>query len=197
MPKRLSRRTLLTTGASAAGILFELELAHAQTSLSPTPECHDGDAVTLRQTEGPFFKPSSPERTEFIEQGMPGQPIELVGFVLTRACKPVAGALVDVWHADDKGAYDNKGFRLRGHQFADEQGRFRIRTIVPGAYEGRTRHFHVKVQPKGGRILTTQLYFPGEPANRSDGLYRKELLIRTVKNAGALAGRFDFVLDLG
>jgi protocatechuate 3,4-dioxygenase beta subunit len=196
MPTRLSRRTLLTTGASAAGILFELDLAHAQTSLSPTPECHDGDAVTLRQTEGPFFKPSSPERTEFIEQGMPGQPIELVGFVLTRACKPVAGALIDVWHADDKGAYDNKGFRLRGHQFADEQGRFRIRTIVPGAYEGRTRHFHVKVQPKGGRILTTQLYFPGEPANRSDGLYRKELLIRTAKNAGALAGRFDFVLDL-
>jgi protocatechuate 3,4-dioxygenase beta subunit len=197
MPTRLSRRTLLTTGASAAGILFELDLAPAQTSLSPTPECHDGDAVTLRQTEGPFFKPSSPERTEFIEQGMPGQPIELVGFVLTRACKPVAGALIDVWHADDKGAYDNKGFRLRGHQFADEQGRFRIRTIVPGAYEGRTRHFHVKVQPKGGRILTTQLYFPGEPANRSDGLYRKELLIRTVKNAGAIAGRFDFVLDLG
>jgi protocatechuate 3,4-dioxygenase beta subunit len=176
--------------------LFELDLAHAQTALSPTPQCHDGDAVTLRQTEGPFFKPSSPERTEFIEQGMPGQPIELVGFVLTRACKPVAGALIDVWHADDKGTYDNKGFRLRGHQFADEQGRFRIRTIVPGAYEGRTRHFHVKVQPKGGRILTTQLYFPGEAANRSDGLYRKELLIRTAKNAGALAGRFDFVLDL-
>jgi protocatechuate 3,4-dioxygenase beta subunit len=194
MPKRVTRRTLLATGVFAASGSFDFVLAQAP--FNPTPECHDGNPVTLRQTEGPFFKPSSPERTDLLEPGMPGQPVELVGFVLTRACRPVAGALIDVWHADDKGGYDNKGFRLRGHQFTDEQGRFRIRTIVPGVYEGRTRHFHVKVQPRGGRILTTQLYFPGEPANRNDGLYRKELLIRTTKNAGALAGRFDFVLDL-
>ena len=42
---------------------------------------------------------------------------------------------------------------------------------------------------------TTQLYFPGESQNRSDGLFRSELLVRTAKNAGWLAGRFDFVLD--
>jgi protocatechuate 3,4-dioxygenase beta subunit len=53
----------------------------------------------------------------------------------------------------------------------------------------------VKVQPSGGRVLTTQLYFPGEPQNRSDGLFRSELLMRTAKNEGWLAGRFDFVLD--
>jgi protocatechuate 3,4-dioxygenase beta subunit len=152
--------------------------------------------VTLRQTEGPFFKPSSPERAELIEPGMAGQPIDLVGFVLTRNCKPVPGALVDLWQADHKGEYDNSGFRLRGHQRADAEGRFAFRTIVPGNYEGRTRHFHVKVAPPAGRLLTTQLYFPGEPNNRRDGLFRKELLIRTAKNAGALAGRFDFVLDM-
>jgi protocatechuate 3,4-dioxygenase beta subunit len=88
-------------------------------------------------------------------------------------------------------------FRLRGHQFADAEGRYRFRTIVPAVYQGRTRHLHVKVQPKGGRILTTQLYFPGEAQNRKDGLFRKELLIRTAKNQGWLAGRFDFVLDIG
>jgi protocatechuate 3,4-dioxygenase beta subunit len=70
-----------------------------------------------------------------------------------------------------------------------------LRSIVPGAYAGRTRHVHLKVQPRGGRALTTQLYFPGESQNRSDGLFRSELLIRTAKNAGWLAGRFDFVLD--
>ena len=127
---------------------------------------------------------------------MGGQPIELIGFVLTRTCKPVAGALLDFWQADDKGDYDNSGFRLRGHQFSDAEGRFRLRTIVPAVYEGRTRHIHVKVQPKGGRILTTQLYFPGEPQNKRDGRFRKELLMRTAKNAGWLAGRFDFVLDM-
>jgi protocatechuate 3,4-dioxygenase beta subunit len=125
---------------------------------------------------------------------MAGQPIELVGFVLSRSCKPHAGALLDFWQADDKGRYDNSGFRLRGHQFTDAEGRFRLRSIVPGVYPGRTRHIHVKVQLSGGRVLTTQLYFPGEPQNRSDGLFRKELLVRTAKNAGWLAGRFDFVV---
>ena len=191
-----TRRSILTTGALAASGLLPLDAALAQEPLAPTPECHDGDAATVRQTEGPFFKPSSPDRADLIEAGMAGQPIELVGFVLTRACRPVANALVDLWQADAKGDYDNSGFRLRGHVRADGEGRYRFRTIVPGAYEGRTRHFHVKVAPPTGRLLTTQLYFPGEAKNARDGLFRKELLIRTAKNQGSLAGRFDFVLDM-
>jgi protocatechuate 3,4-dioxygenase beta subunit len=190
-----TRRTVLGAGVFAAGSLLRIDSSLAQAPLLPTPACHDGDAATLRQTEGPFFKPSSPERGELLEAGMAGQPIELVGFVLSRACKPLAGALLEFWQADDKGRYDNSGFRLRGHQFADAEGRYRLRSIVPGAYVGRTRHIHVKVQPRGGRVLTTQLYFPGEAQNRSDGLFRSELLMRTAKNEGALAGRFDFVLD--
>jgi protocatechuate 3,4-dioxygenase beta subunit len=189
-----TRRIVLGAGAFAAGSLLGIGSGLAQTPLSPTPACHDGDEPTLAQTEGPFFKPSSPERVELIEAGMAGQPIELVGFVLSRNCKPIAGALLEFWQADDKGQYDNSGFRLRGHQFTDADGRYRLKSIVPGAYPGRTRHFHVKVQPSGGRVLTTQLYFPGEAKNRSDGLFRKELLVRTAKNEGWLAGRFDFVL---
>jgi protocatechuate 3,4-dioxygenase beta subunit len=189
-----TRRIVLGAGAFAAGSLLGMSSGVAQAPLPPTPACHDGDEATPSQTEGPFFKTSSPERIELLEVGMAGQPIELVGFVLTRGCKPVAGALLDFWQADDKGRYDNSGFRLRGHQFSDAEGRFRLRTIVPGAYVGRTRHVHVKVQPRGGRVLTTQLYFPGEAKNRSDGLFRTELLVRTAKNEGWLAGRFDFVV---
>jgi protocatechuate 3,4-dioxygenase beta subunit len=191
-----TRRNIVTGTVLAASGFLTLDAARAQAPLNPTPECHDGDAATARQTEGPFFKPSSPECTDLIEPGMAGQPIELVGFVLTRNCKPVANALVDLWQADDKGEYDNSGFRLRGHQRADGEGRYRFRTIVPGAYEIRTRHFHIKVAPPGGRLLTTQLYFPGEPKNAKDSLFRRELLIRTAKNEGWLAGRFDFVLDI-
>ena len=190
-----TRRAMLATGVLAASGFLTLDTSLAQ-PLTPTPECRDADEPTLRQTEGPFFKPSSPERPELIEPGITGQQIELVGFVLTRGCKPVPGALVDLWHADDKGEYDNSGFRLRGHQRAGADGRYRFRTIVPGNYPGRTRHFHVKVAPPTGRLLTTQLYFPGETNNRRDGLFRKELLIRTAKNEGSLAGRFDFVLDI-
>ena len=191
-----TRRAVLATSVFAAGGLLTLDESLAQAPLDPTPECHDGDAATLRQTEGPFFKPSSPERADLIEPGMAGQPIELVGFVLTRNCKPVPGAVVDVWQADHNGDYDNSGFRLRGHQRADREGRYRFRTIVPGAYVGRTRHLHVKVAAPAGRLLTTQLYFPGETQNARDGLFRKELLIRTAKNQDSLAGRFDFVLDM-
>jgi protocatechuate 3,4-dioxygenase beta subunit len=189
-----TRRTVLGAGAFAAGSLFTIDASIAQAPLPVMPACHDGDETTLRQTEGPFFKPSSPERTALLEEDMAGQPIELIGFVLSRACKPYAGALLDFWQADDKGRYDNSGFRLRGHQFTDAEGRYRLRSVVPGVYPGRTRHIHVKVQPRDGRVLTTQLYFPGEAKNRSDGLFRKDLLMRTAKNEGWLAGRFDFVI---
>jgi protocatechuate 3,4-dioxygenase beta subunit len=190
-----TRRHMLISGAFASAALGLTKDAFGQAQLPPTPACRDGDAATVRQTEGPFFKPSSPQRVDLREAGMRGQPVELSGVVLTRGCRPVERALVDLWQADHEGDYDNKGFRLRGHQYTDAEGRYRFRTIVPGAYPGRTRHFHVKVQPPGGRVLTTQLYFPGEAKNRTDGLFRQELLMRVAKAEGSLAARFDFVLD--
>ena len=114
--------------------------------------------------------------------------------MLTRSCRPLSGAVVDLWHADDKGEYDNVGFRYRGHVITALDGTFRFRTIVPALYSGRTRHYHVKVQAPGSRLLTTQLYFPNEPANLRDGLFQRELLMR-VANAGD-AGRFDFILNI-
>jgi protocatechuate 3,4-dioxygenase beta subunit len=94
-----------------------------------------------------------------------------------------------------QGIYDHGGFRLRGHQYTDAQGRYRLSTIVPGVYTGRTRHIHVRVQPAGGRVLTTQLYFPGEKRNDSDGLFRGELLMSLDANASPQQGRFHFLLD--
>jgi protocatechuate 3,4-dioxygenase beta subunit len=145
--------------------------------------------VTPRQTEGPFFTPSSPLRASLLEGGEKTRFV-LAGRVLTADCKPAPGALVDLWHCDEQGAYDNQGYRYRGHQFADAEGRYRFETVVPAVYPGRTRHFHLKVQPRGGRLLTTQLYWPGEPANRRDGIYRSELEMKLSKDGGA----FDFVV---
>ena len=187
-----TRRRLLTASAAMGAAFGIRATAWAETPL--TPACHDGDEPTLAETEGPFFKPRSPERADLIEPGMRGRPIVLSGQVLDRACRPLAHALLDLWHADDNGDYDNAGFRLRGHQFTDAQARYRFRTIVPALYTGRTRHFHVKVQPAGARLLTTQLYFPDEPANRRDGLFRSELLMRMARAGEDLAGRFDFIV---
>src|SRR5215472_7887524 len=92
-------------------------------------------------------------------------------FLLDRSFPPLGGAGVDLWHADEKGEYDNIGFRYRGHVVTGPDGAFVFRTIVPAPYTGRTRHCHVKVQAPGSRLLTTQLYFPNEPANLRDGLF--------------------------
>ena len=143
-PRFPSRRGILAS-AACTGLVLAIDDGFAQ-SLAPTPACHDGDEPTLPETEGPFFKPRSPQRSDLREPGLPGRPVELSGRVLTRACRPVAGAIVDLWQADDAGEYDNKGFRLRGHVFTDSEGRYTFRTIVPGLYPGRTRHFHAKIQ---------------------------------------------------
>lgn len=119
----------------------------------------------------------------------------MTGTVLTTGCRPVAHALLDFWQADARGRYDNAGFHLRGHQFTDARGRFRLETVVPGLYPGRTRHIHVKVQPRGGRILTTQLYFPREPRNRTDGIYDSALLMRVARTRERWHGRFGFILE--
>ena len=88
------------------------------------------------------------------------------------------------------------GFRLRGHQFTDDAGPYRLETVVPGLYPGRTRHIHVKVQAPDGPVLTTQLYFPGEPGNARDGIFQPELVLTDVRDTGgARQGSFTFVLE--
>ncbi len=199
------RRRLLLNLATAplALALAPLLLARDQAAaaapatkpLAPTPACDDADEPTPTQTAGPFYTPDSPERRSLIEPEMRGLRLALAGRVFGRDCKPIAGALVDFWQSDDDGEYDNEGYRLRGHQFTDAAGNYRLETIVPGLYTGRTRHIHVRVQPRGGRILTTQLYFPGEAGNKRDGLFTPELLMAIEPAEKGQRGRFDFVLN--
>jgi protocatechuate 3,4-dioxygenase beta subunit len=150
--------------------------------------------LTEAQTEGPFFKTKTPLRASLVEQGSKAPRLIVTGQVLSANCRPVANALLDFWHADEDGEYDNRGFRYRGHQFADADGRYRLVTNVPAEYAGRARHIHVKVQAPGKRVLTTQVYFPGEAGNRRDGLYRRVLEMRITSGARG-EGAFDFVVE--
>jgi hypothetical protein len=113
---------------------------------SDGPACTSPAALTPAQTEGPYYKPNSPERASLSEPGIGGTKLIVTGYVLTKDCQPIANAWLDFWQADDKGAYDNAGYRLRGHLFTDETGRYTLETIVPGEYPGRTEHIHAKVQ---------------------------------------------------
>jgi protocatechuate 3,4-dioxygenase beta subunit len=192
MTHRFGRREFL--GASAVLLLSRVERAHAQGGgPRPTPACGE-HGVTHPQTPGPYFKPQSPPRASLLEPGMPGPRIVVEGTVLGRDCKPVPRALLDFWQADAGGEYDNAGFRLRGHQFTDAAGRYRLESVVPGIYPGRTRHFHVNVQAPGGRMLTTQLYFPGEPLNQRDGLFDRDLVMKVREADGGKLAAFDFLL---
>ncbi|GAA0272457.1 dioxygenase [Streptomyces polychromogenes] len=202
---RVSRKAVLRAAAAlgAAPLLIgaPVALARERTApggapLVPTPECHDGDGPTVEQTEGPYFKPDSPLRNSLITSGTPGTRLTVTGYVFGRACRPVPGVLLDFWQADDNGAYDNSGYAFRGHQFSTAQGAFSLTTIVPGLYPGRTRHLHVKLQAPGRRVVTTQLYFPGEPRNGTDSLFDGRLLMNVRQAGPGLEGTFDFVLDV-
>ncbi len=166
------------------------------TTLAPTPACGDDDEPTIAQTAGPFFTPNSPLRTSLREAGISGTPLVVSGLVLNTACAPVVRALVDFWQCDDAGVYDNTGFKLRGHQFTDANGRYRLETILPGVYTGRTRHIHVKVQAANHPVLTTQLYFPGEPGNARDGIFHQELVMEMRSAVSGQEGAFNFVLNV-
>src|ERR1700745_2946448 len=99
--KATRRRFLFNTGFLVAGWeLFSASVARPG-ELAATPDCRDGDEPTAPETEGPFFKPKSPQRGDLREPATKGKPFELLGYVLTKSCRPVRGAVVDLWHADE------------------------------------------------------------------------------------------------
>src|SRR5215469_14228752 len=119
--------------------------------LTLTPQCGDDDELTLAQDEGPFFKPNAPLRHDLATDVRGGNRITIAGFVIDKHCRPILGSLLEIWHADDVGRYDNVGFRLRGHQQVDDQGRWWFNT-------GRTRHYHFRGPAAGSsRLSSTSL----------------------------------------
>ena len=170
---------------------------------TPTPTCTE----THANIEGPYYRAGAPERATLVEDGMAGTLIDLEGRVMGQGCgKGLAGVELDVWHATADGHYDNDGtmkvpasrFLLRGKLRTDAEGRYRVRTIIPGRYlngpQYRPAHVHVKVRAAGFAELTTQLYFPGDPYNDIDPFIHRSLIIGMEKARGGALGHFDFVL---
>jgi protocatechuate 3,4-dioxygenase beta subunit len=120
-------------------------------------------------TEGPYYIAGETIRSD-VRDGRPGLPLRLELTVLDAvACTPIAGATVEIWHADASGVYSGFGAGassrtfLRGVQIADANGRVAFSTVYPGWYQGRATHIHLKVMVNGN-VHTTQLFFP-EPIN--------------------------------
>jgi catechol 1,2-dioxygenase len=175
--------------------------------------------------EGPYYVPNAPELgsdgTVPMRDGEGGTPLLWSGTVTSTDGTALAGAKVEIWHADDEGFYSQFApgipeWNLRGSFTADENGSFQIHTVQPAPYQiptdgscgkliaaagwhaWRPAHIHVKASAPGHELLTAQLYFPGDQHNDDDiaSAVKPELILDPQKQAdGSVAVAYDFKLD--
>jgi len=192
--RRLLRQVLLSAACLPLFGASELLPGRLLAATEESPE-------TENNWEGPFYKPDAPVRSLLLEPGTAGTPLTISGRVLDTHGRPIKGALLDVWHADNTGTYDNRGFRLRGRLYTDDEGRYTLRTIKPLNYgdpgDMRAAHIHVKASFENSPVLTTQLYFKGDPWNRHDPAVRPSLIMSPRREAHGLAAQFNFVIKVG
>ncbi len=161
-----------------------------------------GDA-TEATVFGPFFAHGSPEVGSGgdIAFGAPGEPCWVEGTVRDTDGRPVAGARIEVWEADDDGFYDvqygDDRTAARGHLFSGEGGSYRFWAITPTPYpiphDGpvgkmleatgrspmRAAHLHFMVQAQGCRTLVTHIFVRGDEVLASDAVFGvKDSLVR-------------------
>jgi protocatechuate 3,4-dioxygenase beta subunit len=202
-----SRRRFLTHVTGVAGVVTAARFEAGQRGLDqfviPSPPCTEADLTpAVREPHG--FKAGSPARTSFIEAGVTGSKVVLTGFVIGIKCGRVKDARLELWQADPRGAYDMQGFRFRGYQLTDAEGRYRLETIVPGPIAKRAPHIGARLTPPGQPPLSTILFFPDDPRNAADPQFAPKLVMKrgsAFKPQSELpkdiqAFRFDFILNL-
>jgi protocatechuate 3,4-dioxygenase beta subunit len=140
--------------------------------------------VTASDIEGPYYLPDAPERVNLDLHGDSGTPLTLSGQVFEGDCDtPIPGAIVELWHADPDGRYDDSDeLRYRGMVSTDGDGGYEVTTLLPGRYLNgrvlRPRHIHVKVfDALGIERLTTQLYFADDPYIDCDAYANTSLIL--------------------
>jgi protocatechuate 3,4-dioxygenase beta subunit len=175
--------------ARLAAILSLISAASAFAAATPTAEV----------TEGPFYPFNSTNTLPAIERSnrdndltrlagaskaAAGMPFLLSGIVRDLNGKPLEGVKIELWQTDNGGAYYHSGdknvakrdvnFQFYGESITGKDGAYSFRTVKPGLYSGRIRHFHFKVKRGDTTVLTSQFTFDDERADFSkDGVQRK------------------------
>ena len=148
--------------------------------------------------QGPFYRKESPFRAILIQHNSEGQRLHISGYVKDTEGKPVANAIIDIWHADNNGLYDNDtpDFNCRGKVKTNEDGLYFFDTILPAHSESRPAHIHFTITAEGYNKLTTQLYFKsGDQRNEEDPNVRKSLMIEAKEGSNhILEGEFNIVI---
>jgi len=150
----LSRRRVLVASASTLGVV--------SSPLNAKAACNAALAPSVSIDGPPEFLPHAPLR-QFFTEGE-GQRIRIFGTALSAACEPLAGARLDFWHTDAGGAYDMKGYKFRGAQLTDREGRFQLDTVMPGQYFN-ARHIHFLLATRIGNrpqplMVAGAIWFP-------------------------------------
>jgi protocatechuate 3,4-dioxygenase beta subunit len=151
--------------------------------------------------EGPYYRTGAPANNTFVDDQTPGTRLVISGHVLDPSCQPIAGALLDIWQANNDGVYDAVGYNFRGTITVGADGAYQLNTVIPGRYldnggaNYRAQHLHFKVSAPGFVFLTTQLFFSGDPFLRGDAFNEPSMVVDLDDFARTYAeGHFDFVL---
>jgi protocatechuate 3,4-dioxygenase beta subunit len=181
-----------TTSAAAATAATATQ---ATTTTNAALACTAPAAALVELTEGPYYKANPPQNAALRTAGVAGTPLTLTGYVVSKSCQPIANARLDFWQADGNGNYDNSGYTLRGWQLTDANGAYRLETVIPGLYPGRTEHIHFKVTVNG-KTYTSQLFFPGVSQNEGDSIYSAQMLVKLNTTTSPVTGTFTFVVNV-
>ena len=206
-----SRRNFLRNASLAA--LSVTTLSKVTSAENPDSEISGGcNPTTLDYYgEGPFYTQNPPDisNNQLADINEAGTKIIISGVVRTLDCTEVIPeTIVDVWHANDPGQYDNSGFNLRGKLLSNAQGFYMFETIYPGKYLNgnayRPSHIHFKITPPGYPTIITQLYFEGDEDLTTDaassitsGTYNASdrIITLTDNGSGYLEGTWDIIVD--
>jgi protocatechuate 3,4-dioxygenase beta subunit len=156
-------------------------------------------AQTADNILGPFYKEGAPFRSDLTSGVSVSKVLEVRGRVVGCDCEtPLADAIVDIWQADESGAYDNTGYLLRGRMLTDTDGQYLYSSVLPGAYlngsQYRPKHIHYKVTHPSASGLVTQLYFQGDPYIPQDPFVKDALVMPLSEDSGIYRVTFDIVL---
>ncbi len=213
MKSKKNRRSFLkNTSLAALGVGIIPQLGQTKNASSEDIFIGGCEPTTLDlYGEGPFYSENPPliENSQLANESEIGTKLIISGRVMNLACTAyLANVVIDVWHANDAGDYDNEGYNLRGQVTTNSEGFYLFETIKPGKYLNggsfRPSHIHFKITPPEESTLTTQLYFEGDTdipadaaASVTSGVYNASGRIISLieEGDGTLNGVWDIVVD--